>query len=82
MAEEKPRASSTEEVGICTEPPAVINDLIQRHVGAVNIQDAETVEARCGKIVHFTAYEFMAVPDNRPMARDNLFILMTFTKLG
>ena len=80
LAQEIPWASSAEEVGMSTERLGRINDVIQRHIDAGNIQGAVTAVARRGKIVHFEAHGLMDVPKNLPMARDNIFIMMSSTK--
>lgn len=66
LAQEIPWASSAEEVGMSTERLGRINDVIQRHIDAGNIQGAVTAVARRGKIVHFEAHGLMDVPKNLP----------------
>lgn len=73
-------ASSAEEVGMSSERLERINQAMQRHIDAGNIQGAVTAVARRGKLVHFQAHGLMDVPNNRPMADDNVFIMMSSTK--
>jgi len=80
MAQEIPWAASAEEVGMSTERLERINQAVQRHIDAGNIQGAVTAVARRGKLVHFEAHGFMDVPNERPMTRDSLFIMMSSTK--
>jgi CubicO group peptidase (beta-lactamase class C family) len=80
MAQEIPRADRAEEVGMSTERLERINDVIQRHIDAGNIQGAVTVVARRGKLVHFESHGLMDVPNNRPMGDDSIFIMMSSTK--
>ena len=75
-----PWASSAEEVGMSSERLERINQVMQRHIETGNIQGAVTAVARRGKIVHFEAHGLMDVPNNREMARDNVFIMMSSTK--
>lgn len=79
-AQDIPWASSAEEVGMSTERLERIDDAIQRHIDAGNIQGAVTAVARHGKIVHLKAHGLMDVPNNRPMQEDNIFIMMSSTK--
>ncbi len=79
-AQDIPWASNAEEVGMSTERLGRINDAIQRHIDAGNIQGAVTAVARHGKLVHFEAHGLMDVPNNRPMQQDNIFIMMSSTK--
>ena len=79
-AQEIPWASSAEEVGMSTQRLERINQAMQRHIDAGNIQGAVTVVARRGKLVHFEAHGLMDVPNNRPMTKDNIFIMMSSTK--
>ena len=55
FAQEIPWASSAEEVGMSSERLERINQVMQRHIEAGNIQGAVTAVARRGKIVHFEA---------------------------
>ena len=80
LAQEIPWASSAEEVGMSSERLERINQVMQRHIEAGNIQGAVTAVARRGKIVHFEAHGLMDVPNNREMTRDNVFIMMSSTK--
>ncbi|GJM12653.1 MAG: penicillin-binding protein [Pseudohongiella sp.] len=79
-AQEIPWASSAEEVGMSTERLERINQAMQRHIDAGNIQGAVTAVARRGKIVHFETHGVMDVPNNRPMMEDSGFIMMSSTK--
>lgn len=79
-AQEIPWASSAEEVGMSTERLERINQAMQRHIDAGNIQGAVTAVARRGKIVHFETHGVMDVPNNRPMTEDSVFIMMSSTK--
>jgi len=80
FAQEIPWASSAEEVGMSSERLERINQVMQRHIETGNIQGAVTAVARRGKIVHFEAHGLMDVPNNREMAHDNVFIMMSSTK--
>ena len=80
MAQDIPWAASAEEVGMSSDRLERINDAMQRHIAAGTIQGAVTAVARRGKLVHFEAHGLMSVPDNRPMQRDSLFIMMSSTK--
>jgi|TARA_B110000285_G_C15135743_1_gene626747 CubicO group peptidase (beta-lactamase class C family) len=79
-AQDIPWASSAEEVGMSSERLKRINQAMQRHIDAGNIQGAVTVVARRGKLVHFQSHGLMDVPNNRPMTDDNVFIMMSSTK--
>ena len=57
-----------------------INDVMQRHISAGNIQGAVTAVARRGKLVHFQSHGLMDVPNNRGMQDDSIFIMMSSTK--
>ena len=80
VAQDIPWAASAEEVGMSSDRLKRINDAMQRHIAAGTIQGAVTAVARRGKLVHFEAHGLMSVPDNRPMQRDSLFIMMSSTK--
>ena len=80
IAQDIPWADNAEEVGMSTDRLERINDAMQRHIAAGTIQGAVTAVARRGKVVHFEAHGLMSVPDNRPMQRDSLFIMMSSTK--
>ena len=80
VAQDIPWAASAEEVGMSSGRLERINDAMQRHIAAGTIQGAVTAVARRGKLVHFEAHGLMSVPDNRPMQRDSLFIMMSSTK--
>ena len=80
VAQDIPWAASAEEVGMSSDRLERINDAMQRHIAAGTIQGAVTAVARRGKLVHFEAHGLMSVPDNRPMQRDSLFIMMSSTK--
>ena len=80
VAQDIPWAASAEEVGMSSDRLERINDAMQRHVAAGTIQGAVTAVARRGKLVHFEAHGLTSVPDNRPMQRDSLFIMMSSTK--
>ena len=79
-AQEIPWASSAEDVGMSSERLERINQAMQRHIDAGNIQGAVTVVARRGKLVHFQSHGLMDVPNNRPMTDNNVFIMMSSTK--
>jgi len=79
-AQEIPWAASAEDVGMSSQRLERINQAMQRHIDAGNIQGAVTVVARRGKLVHFQAHGLMDVPNNRPMTDDNVFIMMSSTK--
>ena len=79
-ADDLPRASNAEEVGMSTEQLNRINDVIQGHIDAGTIQGAVTGVARRGKIVHLEAHGLMNVPAGKPMQEDALFIMMSSTK--
>ena len=80
VAQDIPWAASAEVVGMSSDRLERINDAMQRHIAAGTIQGAVTAVARRGKLVHFEAHGLMSVPDNRPMQRDSLFIMMSSTK--
>lgn len=80
FAQEIPWASSAEEVGMSTERLERINQAVQRHIDAGNIQGAVTAVARRGKLVHFETHGLADVGNNRAMADDSLFIMMSSTK--
>jgi CubicO group peptidase (beta-lactamase class C family) len=79
-AQDIPWASSAEEVGMSTERLERINQAMQRHIDAGNIQGAVTVVARRGKIVHFQAHGLADVGSNSAMTDDSVFIMMSSTK--
>ncbi len=80
VAQDIPWVSSAEEVGMSTERLERINQVIDRHIEAGNIQGAVTVVARRGKLVHFESHGLMDVGANRPMQDDSIFIMMSSTK--
>jgi len=80
LAQDIPWADSAEEVGMSTERLERINDVMQRHISAGNIQGAVTAVARRGKLVHFQSHGLMDVPNNRGMQDDSIFIMMSSTK--
>ena len=55
FAADIPWASSPEEVGMSSERLELINEVMQRHIDAGDIQGAVTAVARRGKLVHFEA---------------------------
>jgi len=65
-AQDIPWASSAEEVGMSGERLERINQAMQRHIDAGNIQGAVTAVARHGKLVHFQTHGVMDVPNKRP----------------
>ncbi len=69
-----------EKVGMSSKRLARINEVMQRHIDAGDIQGAVTVVARRGKVVHFEAHGLMDVENKRPMRRDAIFIMMSSTK--
>lgn len=79
-AQDIPWASNAEEVGMSSERLERINQAMQRHIDAGNIQGAVTAVARRGKIVHFQAHGQMDVDTGRAMTDDNVFIMMSSTK--
>ncbi len=80
FAQEIPWAATAEEVGMSTERLDRINDVMQRHIDAGNIQGAVTAVARRGRIVHFQSHGLMDVPAGRPMQDNSVFIMMSSTK--
>ena len=79
-AQSIPWAASAEDVGMSSERLERINQAMQRHIDAGNIQGAVTAVARRGKLVHLQTHGLMDVPNNRPMTDDSLFIMMSSTK--
>lgn len=79
LAAELP-TTDAEQVGMSTARLARIDAVMQRHIDAGDIQGAVTAVARHGKVVHFKAHGLMDVENNRPMAEDALFIMMSSTK--
>ncbi len=79
-AQDIPWAANAEDVGMSSERLERINQAMQRHIDAGNIQGAVTAVARRGKLVHFQSHGLMDVPNNRPMTDDSLFIMMSSTK--
>lgn len=73
-------ADRPEDVGMSAERLERIDQAIQRHIDAGNIQGAVTGVARRGQIVHLKAHGLMDVDDQRPMQEDSLFIMMSSTK--
>ena len=61
FAADIPWASSPEEVGMSSERLELINEVMQRHIEAGDIQGAVTAVARRGKLVHFEAHGLMDV---------------------
>lgn len=80
FAAEIPWADSPEEVGMSSDRLEQINEVMQRHIDAGDIQGAVTVVARRGKLVHFEAHGLMDVEANRPMQDDSIFIMMSSSK--
>ena len=80
FAAEIPWAASPEEVGMSTQRLERINEVMQRHIDAGDIQGAVTAVARRGKLVHFEAHGLMDVDNNRAMEEDSIFIMMSSSK--
>lgn len=80
FAADIPWASSPEEVGMSSERLELINEVMQRHIEAGDIQGAVTAVARRGKLVHFEAHGLMNVGADRPMQEDSIFIMMSSSK--
>src|SRR5687767_1506133 len=70
-----------EDVGFSSERLRVVHDTIQRHIDAGDIAGAVTLVARRGRIAHFEAHGLMDVESKRPMAKDNIFRIMSMTKV-
>lgn len=79
-AQEIPWASSAEEVGMSSKRLERINQSVQRHIDAGDIQGAVTAVARRGKLVHFQSHGLLDVENQRPMQDDSIFIMMSSTK--
>ncbi|NKB35207.1 MAG: serine hydrolase [Pseudomonadales bacterium] len=75
-----PWADSPEEVGMSADRLDRINEAMQRHIDAGDIQGAVTAVARRGKLVHFEAHGLMDIENNRPMQEDSIFIMMSSSK--
>ena len=73
-------AATPEEVGMSSERLLRINEAMQRHIEAGDIQGAVTAVARRGKVVHFEAHGLMDVQSGTPMAKDAIFVMMSSTK--
>jgi len=69
-----------ERVGMSSERLARLDQVMQRHIDAGDIQGAVTAVARRGKVVHFKAHGLMDVDKKRAMEKDALFIMMSSTK--
>ena len=71
---------AAEAVGMSSEHLGRIDQVINRHIDAGNIQGAVTAVARHGQIVHFKAHGLMDVDNRVPMTEDAMFIMMSSTK--
>ncbi|XOV89941.1 MAG: serine hydrolase domain-containing protein [Pseudomonadota bacterium] len=69
-----------ESVGMSSKRLERINEVMDRHIEAGDIQGAVTIVARRGKIVHYEAHGLMDVATKTPMSKDALFIMWSSTK--
>ncbi len=69
-----------EDVGMSSKRLLRINDSMNRHIEAGDIQGGVTAVARRGKVVHFEAHGLMDVGAGKPMKKDAIFIMMSSTK--
>jgi CubicO group peptidase (beta-lactamase class C family) len=69
-----------EEVGMSGPRLTRIDEVMQRHIDAGDIQGAITIVARQGKVVHFSTHGLMDVEKGRVMERDAIFRMFSSTK--
>jgi len=70
-----------EEVGLCSTRLAQIYRYLHRHYISTNkIAGAQTLVARHGRIVYFSAIGMMDVERHKPMAEDTIFRIYSMTK--
>lgn len=69
-----------EKVGMSSERLERINDVMQRHIDAGDIQGGITIVARRGKIVHYETHGMMDVENGRAMEKDAIFRMASSTK--
>ena len=69
-----------ESVGMSSSRLTRIDEVMQRHIDAGDIQGAVTIVARRGKVVHFSTHGLMDVDKEREMERDAIFRMASSTK--
>ena len=74
-----PRAKP-EDAGMSTAGLQRLNDVMQVHIDAGDIQGAVTAVARFGKVVHFEAHGMLDVENQIPMPKDAIFRMASSTK--
>jgi CubicO group peptidase (beta-lactamase class C family) len=79
FADELPR-TKPEAAGMSTAGLQRLNDVMQAHIDAGDIQGAVTAVARFGKVVHFEAHGMLDVENQIPMPRDAIFRMASSTK--
>lgn len=72
--------TTPEKVGMSSERLERINDVMQRHIEAGDIQGGITIVARRGKIVHYETHGLMDVEKGRAMEKDAIFRMASSTK--
>gem|GEM_PF-22091 len=72
--------AKAESVGMSTEGLSRIDELMQEHIDAGDIQGGATIVARRGKVVHFSTHGEMDVEKGRPMEPDAIYIMASSAK--
>ena len=72
--------ATAESVGMSTEGLSRIDELMQKHVDAGDIQGGVTIVARGGKVVHFSTYGDMDVAKGRAMEPDAIYLMASSAK--
>tara|TARA_E500000331_G_scaffold177217_1_gene170847 strand:+ start:363 stop:1565 length:1203 start_codon:yes stop_codon:yes gene_type:complete len=73
-------SAEPESLGVSTEGLAGIDQLMQQHVDAGDIQGGVTLVARRGHVVHFATHGEMDVEKGRAMEPDAIFIMASSAK--
>lgn len=73
-------ATSPESVGMSSEGLSNIDQLMQQHVDAEDIQGGVTIVARQGRVVHFSTCGEMDVEKGRAMEAEAMFIMASSAK--
>ena len=67
-------------VGMSSEGLGGVDQLMQSHVDAGDIQGGVTIIARRGKVVHFSTHGEMDTTKGRAMETDAIFVMASSTK--
>lgn len=80
QAPTKMPVAKAESVDMSSEGLSRIDEVMQEHIDAGNIQGSVTIVARRGKVVHFSALGEMNVEKGRAMESDAIFRMASSTK--